>query len=277
MKISRGRLEVYPRLGAYQIPEDRSYRAIASGIGELDRIIGGGLEEGTTCLIVGPSGVGKSTLATAFSATAAGAGGHVAIFLFDERPETYILRSEGLGVPIRAHVEAGNLLLRQVDPGDIAPGEFAHQVRELVERRGTKLVIIDSIIGYFLAMGASDVLVTQLHELITYCTRRGILTIMCGSQDGFMSIGTQGGVDVSYLSDSILVLGYFEAEGAIRRCIAAVKKKVGQHDSFIHELFFAAGGIRVGEEPLRQFRNLLIPDALPPGDRPAGGEAGGCR
>jgi circadian clock protein KaiC len=263
-KIRPGEMEVYPRLGAYHIPEDREYRRVESGIGTLDGLLGGGLEQGTSCLVVGPSGTGKSTLATVFVAAAARAGLSAGIFLFDERPETYVARSEGYGIELREHVEAGRVLVRQLDPGEIAPGEFAHQVRGLVEG-GARLVVIDSVIGYFNAMGASDVLVTQLHELLSYLSRRGVLTVLCGAQEGFMSIGQMQAVDISYLSDTIMVLGFYEAGGGLRRCLAASKKKHGWCDPSIREYALAPGSVTVGDRPLAGLRNLLVRNAVPGG------------
>ncbi|MDB5296731.1 MAG: Circadian clock protein KaiC [Phycisphaerales bacterium] len=273
LKIRTGGMEVYPRLGAYAMPEDKAYRRMASGVESLDRIVGGGLEGGTSCLLVGPSGAGKSSVATAYAEAAARAGGHAALFLFDERPETYIARSEGVGIPLRKQIDAGRVMIRQIDPGEIAPGEFAHQVHELVEQKGTKVVVIDSVIGYFAAMGTVDVLVTQLHELLTYLTRRGVLLLMCGAQEGFMSMGTQDSVDVSYLSDTILVLGFYEVDANIHRCIAAVKKKHGQHDTGIFELSVIDGRLAVGTQRLTGFHHLLLPDTKAVGGR-AGEENG---
>lgn len=268
-KIRTGRVEVFPRLGAYTVAESREYRQVAGGVEHLDRLLGGGLQEGTSCLIVGPSGVGKSSLATLY-AEAVARGGHAAFFLFDERPETYLRRSDGIGIPLRRRVEEGRALVRQIDPGEIAPGEFAQQVRELVDGRGTRAVVLDSVVGYFSAMGAVDVLVTQLHELITYLTRRGVLLLMCGSQEGFMSIGSLHGVDISYLSDMILALTFYEADGDIRRCLTVVKKKVGPHVTTVHELTLAPGRIAVGREPLSQFRHLFVPDVRCVGEPEAG-------
>jgi circadian clock protein KaiC len=259
-KIRGGGMEVFPRLGAYTTPESKIDSYVASGIRRLDALLDGGLEHGSCCLIVGPSGVGKSSIATAFAYAAVRGGGMAALYLFDERPETYITRSEGVGVPLRPDVEAGRVLICQVDPGEIAPGEFAQQIRDLVEEKHVKAIVIDSVIGYFAAMGASDVLVTQLHELLTYLTRKGVLLIMCGAQEGFMSIGTTDGVDVSYLSDTILVLGFYETEAHIHRCIAAVKKKYGKHGTGIHELGVIDGQIVVSDEPLIGFHHLLLPD-----------------
>jgi circadian clock protein KaiC len=257
-KIFTGRTEVYPRLGAYTQAEHREYRPITTKVKGLDALLGGGLNTGTSCLVVGPSGVGKSSIASLYAEAIASDGGHAAIFLMDERPETYLVRSEALGVPLRSYIQAGRVLIRQIDPGEIAPGEFAQQVRQLVENQATQVVIIDSVIGYFAAMGSADVLVTQLHELMTYLTRKGVLLLLCGAQEGFMSIGVQDAVDVSYLSDTIVAMTFFEVEGELRRAIAVVKKKHGSHSNTIQELCLASDQIQIGNQPLRQFDNLMI-------------------
>lgn len=257
LKIRKGGMDVFPRLGAYSKPEHSTYTQLKGRLPELDALFGGGLEDGTACLFVGPSGVGKSTLAALYAEAAMRRGEHAAVFLFDERPETYKSRAATLGFDLRPHLEAGRLLLRQLDPGEIAPGEFAQQVRDAVECFNAKVVVLDSINGYFNAMGSSDLLVPQLHELLTFLSRSGVLTLVAGSQEGFMSIGSQGGVDISYLSDSILVLGYYEDNGEIHRCLTAVKKRHGRHTTTIHELWIAPDGIRIGEQ-LRGARRFLV-------------------
>lgn len=273
-KIRKGHMDVYPRLGSYTRPEYSDYRRIASGVESLDAALGGGLEQGTACLVVGPSGVGKSTLAALFVDAAARRGDHTAVFLFDERPETYKERSNALGIDLRAHVASGRLTLRQLDPGQIAPGEFAQQVRALVDAHETRVVVIDSITGYFNAMGSSDVLIAQLHELLTYLSRSGVLTILAGAQGGLMSIGSQPGVDISYLSDTIVMLGHFEADGQLRRCCVAVKKRHGGHDTSIRELFLERGAIRLGE-PLRRYHNILLDNGRPNGQGEVDGRSDG--
>lgn len=257
VKIRKGGVDVYPRLGAYSKPEHLMFTQMPSGVTTLDALFGGGLDDGTACLFVGPSEVGKSTLASLFADAAMRRGDHAAVFLFDERPETYKTRSKTLGINLEPHLEAGRLLLRQVDPGEIGPGEFAQQVRAAVEDGRAKVVILDSINGYFAAMGGSDVLVAQLHELLTFLSRSGVLTLVAGSQEWFMSIGSQPGVDISYLSDTIAVLGYFERDGVIRRCLTAVKKRQGQHETTIHELFVGPDRIRIGG-PLRELHHLMV-------------------
>ena len=267
LQIRTGEVKVFPRLGAYDQPDRGDFRNIATGVSVLDEMLGGGLETGTACLLVGPSGVGKSTLSTLYADAIATSGARAAIFLFDERPETHIVRAEGLGIPLRGHVTAGRVLLRQLDPGEISPGEFAQQVRQLVDAGDIQLVVIDSIVGYFAAMGAANVLTTQLHELLTFLTRRNVLLILCGSQQGFMSIGAQEAVDVSYLSDTIVAVSFFEAEAQIRRAITVVKKKHGPHSTRIHELTMEGGRVQVRAQALLPFRNLMVPHGSGPDPR----------
>jgi circadian clock protein KaiC len=259
LQIRTGEVQVFPRLGAYDQPDLGDYQNIATGLGVLDEMLGGGLETGTACLIVGPSGVGKSTLSTLYADAVAASGARAGMFLFDERPETHIVRAEGLGIPLRGHVTAGRVVLQQLDPGEISPGEFAQQVRNLVDEGNLKLVVIDSVVGYFAAMGTANVLATQLHELLTFLTRRNVLLILCGSQQSFMSIGMQEAVDVSYLSDTIVAVNFFETEAQLRRAIAVVKKKHGPHSTRIHELTMEGGRVQVGAQPLVSFRNLMVP------------------
>lgn len=259
MVIRSGRTDVYPRLDAYSQPERRDPCVVPSKIPVLDRLLGGGLETGTTCLFVGPSGAGKSVLATLFAAQVASSLGRAHIYSFDERPETYMRRADGLGVPLREHVASGRITLLQLDPGQIAPGEFAQNVRHAVDHEDVKLVVVDSIVGYFAAMGGADVLVTQLHELLTYLTRSDVMLVLCGSQEDFMSIGSQESVDVSYLSDTILALRFFERDGELHRAIVVVKKKRGEHESTIHPLHLAPGEVTIGAEPIRDVTNLFAP------------------
>jgi circadian clock protein KaiC len=257
LKIRTGEMEVFPRLGAYTQPEHSEFTVLASGIKALDQSLGGGLEFGTACLLVGPSGVGKSTLASIFVTAAAAKGKHAAIFLFDERPETYKARAEGVKIGLRPHIESGRVMLRQIDPAEIAPGEFAQQVRQTIERQHSAVVVIDSVAGYFNAVGSSDLFIAQLHELLTFLSRRGVLTIITAAQVGFMSIGELRGVDVSYVSDAIMVLGFFEHAGDLRRFAVAVKKRQGGHGSEVRELVISGDGVQIGE-PLREFGRIVL-------------------
>lgn len=268
VRLQTGRLDVFERLAAYEQPERGAYTPVLTGVPMLDRMLGGGLETGTTCLIVGPSGTGKSTLSTLWVSAMARDGKKGAMFLFDERPETYIRRSEGLGVTLRPHLDAGTIRIEQVDPGEIAPGEFAQRVRDLVDREGVKVIVIDSIIGYFAAMGSADVLMTQLHELLTYLARNDALLIMCGVQEGFMSIGAQQAVDISYLSDTVVALAIFETQARLRRAIVVVKKKHGTHLSTIHEIVFRDDSIEVREDVPEELQNIMVKQPAPAGWTP---------
>jgi circadian clock protein KaiC len=256
-KIRTGLTEVFARLGAYEQPEQRTGKVVATGVEMLDRMLGGGLEPGTSCFLVGASGTGKSTIANLFAAAVEGSESRAAIFLFDERPEVCIARSEKVGLDVRESIGSGRLIVQQLDPGEIAPGEFAQRVRHFVEDQQVKVVVLDSVVGYFAAMGSADVLVTQLHELIAYLTRNGVLLIMCGAQEGFMSIGATSAVDVSYLSDTIIALSFFETEGRLRRAMGVVKKKYGEHLGTIHELSIVDKRLRIGQEPLSTLHTLV--------------------
>jgi circadian clock protein KaiC len=258
MEIHTGNMEVYPRLGAYSQPESRQYTLVPSGVESIDALLGGGLNTGTSCLIVGASGAGKSSIATQFAAAYAQSGGRATIYLFDERPETYLARSEQVGVAIRAQVEAGRVAITQLDPGDVAPGQFAQRILHEVEHLGTKLVVIDSVVGYFAAMGSADVLMTQLHELMTYLTRRDVLLILCGAQEGFMSIGIQNAVDVSYLSDTVIVLDFFVEQGDLCRALVVVKKKFGGHSTTIHRFSISDGHLHAAAEPLLAPSDIMV-------------------
>jgi circadian clock protein KaiC len=257
MTIRSGSMEVYPRLDAYRQEDPSPGNPIACGIALLDQLLGGGLETGSSCLIVGPSGVGKSSIAACFATSAAAAGLGAAVYLFDERPEICLARCDQAGIAMRAQVDADRLLLMQINPGDLAPGAFAQQVRRTSEARDAKVVVIDSVIGYFAAVGNATERLIQLHELMTYLTRKDVLVILCGAQEGFMSIGMQDAVDVSYLSDTIIGMTFFEREASLRRALTVVKKKCGVSSSDIHEIVLTGRTLSVDPAPLRGLRPLF--------------------
>jgi circadian clock protein KaiC len=255
-RILTGRLEVYSRLGA-PAQEYTNFRTVHSGIAPLDDLLGGGLELGTTCLLIGQPGTGKSTLASIFARSLVLEGESAAILLFDERPEIFKRRSRALGIDLDPHIENQRLIFERIDTSSITPGEFADRVRDAVEGRGVKLVVIDSLTGYFNAMQSTTMLVVQMHELLNYLSRNGVLTLLLLSQEGFMSVGTRATVDVSYLSDSIILLRMFEMGGELRRCLSALKKRQGEHQTSIRELFIRPGGVTLGSEPLRGLNHIL--------------------
>ena len=255
--IRTGGIEVFPRLVASgRRSEEFKFEPVQSGVTELDALLGGGLDRGTSTLVLGPAGCGKSSLATHFAAAAAERGERAAAFIFDEGVNTYLSRAAGLGTDLRAQVEAGHLTVQQVDPAELSPGEFVHAVCQAVERDGARLVVIDSLNGYLQAMPDERFLTSQMHELLTYLNQQGVVTLIVMAQHGFMG-SMSSPVDVSYLADTVVLLRYFEAAGAIRRAISVVKKRTGHHEDTIREMRLSASrGVEVGE-PLTGFRGVL--------------------
>jgi circadian clock protein KaiC len=263
-RIESGGLHVYPRLSPPPQEEYTDFTRVSSGIATLDELLGGGLERGTTCLIVGAPGTGKSTLAATYARAVADGGEHAAIFLFDERSETFKARAASLSIDLSQHVRTERIAIPQLDPADLSASEFAQQVRREVVDRKARLVVIDSLVGYFTAMGDATMLIPQLHELITFLSRHGVLTLLLAAQpDTLTSLGTQEPVDASYLSDSIILLRMFELDGHVRRCLAAIKKRQGEHETSIRELKIAPGGVFINPNPMREFRRILSGDPVP--------------
>ena len=217
---------------------------------------GASVLRGTSTLIIGPSGVGKSSLATQYAIAAAGRGEHAVICTFDETLETYFLRSEGLGLGLREHAKAGRIEVRQVDPAEMSQGEFAHIVRHAVEQSQARVFVIDSLNGYLKALPDKDLLVVQMHEMLTYLDQRGILTLLVLAQHGLVSDALESPTDISYLADTVLLLRYFEVAGEVRRAISAIKKRTGAHEHTIRELHLGSGRIEVGAA-LREFQGVL--------------------
>ena len=254
--IRTGGFDVYPRLVASDYRTRDGGASLRSGSQRLDRLMGGGLDRGSSTLFVGPAGVGKSVLSSQFTIAAAEAGERVAVYLFDERLRTFMLRAEGLGMDIPRHIEAGRISIQQIDPAEVSPGQFSHQVVRAVEEDGTRLVVIDSLSGYLNAMPEDRLLVIHLHELFSYLTQRGATTIMTLAQHGPFAQGSSYGADVSYLADAIVLLRYFEAAGAVRQAVSMIKKRGGDHEQMIREFRIARGGLQLGE-PLAAFQGVL--------------------
>jgi circadian clock protein KaiC len=255
MVVRRGGVEVFPRLIAsdHHTPFERGQ--LPSGVGELDSLLGGGLDRGTSALFVGPAGTGKSALSNQYAIAAAARGEHVALFSFDEGLETMFLRAKSMGLDLRRHVDSGRIMVQQIDPAELSPGEFAHIVRSTAEERGTRLVVIDSLNGYLQSMPEENFLVVQLHELLSYLRQRGVVTIMLAAQHGIVG-SVETPVDVSYLADTVILTRYFEAFGRVRKAVSVVKKRTGVHEHTIRELSLSARGVRVGQ-PLTEFSGLL--------------------
>jgi circadian clock protein KaiC len=229
---------------------------LPSGIAELDTLLGGGIELGTSTLIVGAAGTGKSSLAAQFVAAAAGRGQNAALFLFDESLPTLLSRSAGLGIDLERHVESGVVTVQQVDPAELSPGEFAHAIRRAVERENARVVVIDSLNGYLNAMPEERFLVIQLHELLSFLGRAGVATLLISAHQGLVGGQMISPVDATYLADAVVLLRYFEIRGEIRQAISVVKKRGSAHERTIREFRLEPGRISVGE-PLRDFRGVM--------------------
>ena len=254
--IQTGGLAVFPRLVAAEHRRDFVKESMVSGVKELDLLTGGGLDRGTSTLIIGPAGSGKSSVASQFAASAAARGEHVAVFVFDELRETFINRAKGIGIEIQSFVDEGLVTIQQVDPAELSPGEFSHQVRRAVDQNGVSMAVIDSLNGYLNAMPEERFLTMQMHELLTYLNQQGVVTVLVMAQHGFLGTNMVTPVDVSYLADGVVMIRYFEALGAIHRAISVVKKRTGSHESTIRELNITTRGIKVGR-PLKDFKGVL--------------------
>jgi circadian clock protein KaiC len=262
--IRRGGLEVYPRLTAMEHQAKYAPKRVALGVPEMDTMLGGGLDRGTSTLIIGPAGVGKSSLAGHYAFSSAEAGDKVAMFLFEEVSSTFLDRTEGLHIGLRRHVTGGQVSVCQLNSAAVSPGEFASLVRDAVEKRGVKTVIIDSINGYFSAMPQEHFLSAHLHELLTYLNQQGVMTLLIVSQHGVLGPTMIAPVDISYLADSVVLLRFFESEGAVRQAISIVKKRSGPHERTIREFFLGPKGVRVGKA-LSEFRGILTGNLLSTG------------
>ncbi len=254
--IKKGGIEVFPRLVAAEHRQPATRVKLPSDIPELDSLLGGGIEEGTSTLIVGAAGTGKSTLAAQFAAAAASRGQHAALFLFDESAHTLLSRCTELNVNLGAHVDAGTVALQQVDPAELTPGEFTHAIRHAVESRHAKIIVIDSLNGYLNAMPEERFLTIQLHELLMYLSQKSVATILIGAHQGLIGAQMNTPVDASYLADAVILLRYFEAKGEVRQAISVMKKRGSKHERTIREFRLDGGHIAVGEA-LRDFRGIL--------------------
>lgn len=253
--IGTGGLNVFPRLVAAEHRHAVADMRYSSGIGELDQLLGGGLEHGTSTLIVGAAGTGKSTIGAQFCAAAAARGECSAMLIFDESKSTLLSRMTQLGCPLEKYSDEGKVIIRQVDPAELTPGEFVYAIRKAVEEHGAKIVVIDSLNGYLNAMPGERFLTIHLHELLMYLGEKGVATILIGAHQGLIGQQMQTPIDASYLADAVVLLRYFETRGEVRQAISVVKKRGGDHERTIRD-FSLQGGITLGP-PLRQFRGIL--------------------
>lgn len=252
--IRRGGLDVFPRLIAADHGIEFSADLVPSGIAELDLLLAGGPPRGTSVLIVGPPGAGKTTIALQYMFAACERGEPCAVFQFDERLGTLMLRASAFGMDIQAYIDSGLLALQQIDPAEISPGEFAMIVRREVER-GCRMIVIDSLNGYLAAMPQEQQLTLQMHELLSYLGQCGVTTMLVNPQQGLVGTMTSN-IDISYVADAVILLRFFEADGRIRKAISVLKNRSGAHETAIREFRIDREGLRVGE-PLDGFRGIL--------------------
>jgi circadian clock protein KaiC len=258
--IEPGGLNVFPRLVAAEHDRSLERGLLKSGNGDLDALVGGGLQYGTSALLIGPAGSGKSTLAIMYALAAAMRGERTAIYAFDERVETILERTSGLGMNLSPHLESGLITIQPINTVELSPGEFAHLVRRSAEgsggRPGAQVIVIDSLNGYLNAMPEERFLIAQLHEMLTYLGHMGVVTFLIVAQHGLLGSHMETPVDTTYLADTVIMFRYFEAMGEVRQALSVVKKRSGKHERTIRELRIDEQGIQIGK-PLRDFQGVL--------------------
>jgi circadian clock protein KaiC len=251
-----GGILLFPALVAAEHRSGFGRNLVSSGIDTFDALLGGGLERGTSALVLGPAGSGKTLLTLSFILAAIKRGERAAIFAFDEDVGLLKARVRNLGIDFAESLSSGQLILEQVDAAEHSPGEFTHRVRQCVEQHGVSAILIDSLNGYQLAMPEERYLILHMHELLTYLNRSGIVTLVTVAQHGLVGSDMQSPVDLTYLSDTVILLRYFEAMGRVRRAVSVIKKRDGFHEDTIRELLISDAGVRVGQA-LREFQGVL--------------------
>lgn len=256
-RLRTGGIAVYGRLvAAGQEPGAEATEPLPSGIEALDELLGGGIDRGTSTLVTGAAGTGKSTVVTQYAVAASLRGERAALFMFDETRQNALARARSTSLPLRELAEAGRVEMTEVDPAELSPGEFASLVREAVEQRGASTIVIDSLTGYLTSVPEERYLLLHLHELLVFLARRGVATFLTLVQHGLVGPAMQPGVDVSYLADNILLLRFFEVAGEIRKAVSVIKKRTGAHERTLREFRVGRAGIHVGA-PLQAFHGVL--------------------
>ncbi len=260
--LDRRGVVVYPRLIAAEHGEDFPEEHLSSNLPALDAMFAGGIERGSSTLVLGPAGVGKSSIAMQYACAATTRGERAVVYSFDETLRTARMRARSLGMPIDAEIEKQHLCLEQMDAAELSPGEFVWKIRREVEESNARVIVIDSLNGFMRSMSGEADLSLQLHELLSFLNQRGVDTFLVLTQQALLGEGSVG-IDISYLADTLLILRYFEVAGTVRRAISVLKKRSGAHESTIRELRFGSEGIQIGE-PLARFKGILsgIPDPI---------------
>jgi circadian clock protein KaiC len=255
--IKKGGLQFFPR-NSFENGDTVKIETgpVLSALPELDNLLGGGLDRGTSTLILGPAGTGKSTLSLQYAQAAAERGEHVAIYCFEESIATLLARTSALGMTLEKFMKQGKISIIKIDPAQLSPGEFSDLIRTTVSLHNTRMIVIDSLNGYIHAMPEEQFLTLQLHELFAYLGSRGIVTILVLAQQGIMGAAMTTPIDLTYLADTVLITRYFEAMGSVKKAISVLKKRAGYHESTIREFSLGNGGITVGEA-LTDFRGVL--------------------
>ena len=271
--IRTGGVRVFPRLVSSEHKRDFRRDVLKSQSPELNDLLGGGMERGSSALIIGPSGTGKSLLALSFAAWAVERGERVAAFIFDEELGLLFSRAKGLGIDLEGMHQSGSLIIEQIDAAELSPGEFIQKARSCVERNQVETVIVDSLNGYQAAMPEEQSLILHLHELLQYLNRQGVTTFLTVAQHGLVG-DMKAPVDVTYLADSVILLRYFEAFGRVRRAMSVIKKRTSAHEDTIREYQIDARGIQLGA-PLQGFQGVLrgVPQYVGAGDPLMGDES----
>ena len=253
--ITTGGLNVFPRLVASEYRSSFARTTMSSGIETFDKLLGGGIEAGSSTLVLGPAGTGKSLMVIVFIIAAISRGEKAALFVFDEELGLLFARMKGLGIDLEDLQRSGRLFIDQVDAAELSPGEFAHRVRKRVDEDQIKTVVIDSLNGYQAAMPEENSLILHMHELLQYLNRCGAATFMTVAQHGLVG-DMKAPVDVTYLADTVILLRYFEALGSVRRAVSIIKKRTGAHESTIREYRIDSRGLTIGG-PLDGFQGIL--------------------
>lgn len=256
MMIREGGLEVFPRLVASEHHEPFGGSPISSGVAAIDNLLGGGPLRGTSTLLTGPAGSGKTNVALQYVWAACERGERSCIFEFDERIGTLLTRAEALDIDLNRHLQSGLLEIRQMDPAEISPGEFSWNIQNAVETRGCKVLVIDSLNGYVAAMPQEKQLMLQLHEMLSYLNQRGVATFLVNPQHGLVGSMSTGNLNVSYIADAVILFRFFETQGRIRKAISVIKNRGGAHEDTIRELKIDGKGLSLSA-PLKEFRGIL--------------------